>query len=94
MTATKKADTSHEQRHRAEPAADDVLTEVPKADAAEQAAPALPEDTDTEHVDESLTATWTAPDEVDPVDAGEQAPPEPAEDDVDHGYDGTTGPRE
>lgn len=46
-----------------------IFTEVPEADAAEQATPAVPD----EDTLEAATATPPAPNEADPADAWEQA---------------------
>ncbi len=60
----------------------DVLTEIPEADAAEQATPAIPDDALVEVAGPELVTT---PDEADPADAWEQHLTVPAVDDEEYG---------
>ena len=72
----------------------DVITEVPEADAAEQATPAVPdtaEANNTRYPDD--TGHTALPEEADPADAWEQALPVPGEDDDDYDHDGTADSR-
>lgn len=59
----------------------EVLTEIPEADAAEQATPAVPDDALVEVAEPELV---TAPDEADPADAWEQHLALPGVDDEDY----------
>lgn len=68
---------------------EDLTVEVPEADAAEQAAPAIPEPSDDTGYPDDTGHTALSTSHTDPADAWEQALPVPGEDDDDYDYDGT-----